>query len=226
MSISQMPSAFQTKAYHQRQTIFHEGQDGSYACIINQGRVEVTREVDGQKVTLAELGRGDLFGEMALICTEKRTASVVALEYTEVVIFDRDRLTKALDASTPLLNNLVRSLIQRLASTTGMVRQQASPPDPMLALAHLAQACMEPCPPDAQGYHNLPLAKLTDHAGAILRMPPKTVKEHLRLLARHHLLILERVGEGVTLRVKAPMQLAQQATALAESLKDCPGQAG
>jgi hypothetical protein len=212
-----MPNTFYTKSYQQGQAIFQEGQDGSYACLISQGSVEVCLEGEGQKVTLSVLGRGDLFGEMALIGTDKRTASVLALEYTEVVIFDRDRLNKALAAGSPLLNNLVHSLIQRLAATTAKVRHHADPAGQLVPLAHLARVCLESCPADAQGYHNLPLAKLTEQAQAIMGLPAKAVKDCLLLLARHHLLVLERVGQGTMLRVKDPDQLPSQTEALAQA---------
>jgi len=56
------------------------------AYIIESGRVEVIK--DDEKV--AEIWTWEIFWEIALIINEPRTASVVALENTEVLVLDKD----------------------------------------------------------------------------------------------------------------------------------------
>jgi CRP/FNR family transcriptional regulator len=60
--------------------VFHEG-DHSDACyIVRAGSFRVTREhSDGRAITLATLGQGDIFGELAMLDGEVRSASVEAL---------------------------------------------------------------------------------------------------------------------------------------------------
>ena len=60
--------------------VFHEG-DHSDACyIVRAGSFRVTREhSDGRAITLATLGAGDIFGELAMLDGEVRSASVEAL---------------------------------------------------------------------------------------------------------------------------------------------------
>src|SRR3954449_6531956 len=60
--------------------VFHEG-DHSDACyIVRDGSFRVTREhSDGRAITLATLGHGDIFGELAMLDGEVRSASVEAL---------------------------------------------------------------------------------------------------------------------------------------------------
>ena len=59
---------------------FREGEIGESMFVLEAGRVEVLRELDGEALTLAELGAGDCFGEMALIECMARSATVKALE--------------------------------------------------------------------------------------------------------------------------------------------------
>ena len=60
--------------------VFHEG-DHSDACyIVREGSFRVTREhSDGRAITLATLGPGEIFGELAMLDGEIRSASVEAL---------------------------------------------------------------------------------------------------------------------------------------------------
>src|ERR1700759_4625585 len=60
--------------------VFHEG-DSSDACyIVREGSFRVTREhSDGRAITLATLGPGEVFGELAMLDGDLRSASAEAL---------------------------------------------------------------------------------------------------------------------------------------------------
>ena len=58
--------------------IIKQGDDGDYYYIICHGKCKVMRaSASGSKVTLAQLGDGDAFGEEALLSDGKRNATVV-----------------------------------------------------------------------------------------------------------------------------------------------------
>jgi CRP-like cAMP-binding protein len=60
------------------QVIVKQGDDGDYYYIICQGKCKVARaSASGSKVTLAQLGDGDAFGEEALLSEGKRNATVI-----------------------------------------------------------------------------------------------------------------------------------------------------
>lgn len=65
--------------------IFHEGDVGDYLYIIVNGEVEVYLEKEGQKKVFAKLGKGEYFGEMALLNQRSRTASVKCLSPVDVL---------------------------------------------------------------------------------------------------------------------------------------------
>ena len=202
---------FTVKSYNQGQTIFREGQEGSYACIINSGKVAVVKKLAGRTVTLAVLEKGEVFGEMALVATEKRTASVLALEYTEVVVLDRERLLSSLRASTPLAQSLIIGLIRRLASTSKMVQKQKDDSEQMMGLANLLQAWTEPQEKDKDGRVHLPYLKLLDYTKATLNLPAPRVEEILDSLAENDLLEMGRGRKGRELVLSKPEKLVVRA---------------
>ena len=65
------------------ETIFREGDAGDTCYVVESGCVRVTRNhSDGRTITLAELRGGDLFGELAMFDSERRSATVEAAEET------------------------------------------------------------------------------------------------------------------------------------------------
>ena len=72
--------------YAAGEIIFSENDVGESAYIIERGRVEVLKMLDGKNVHLAYLGAGEPFGEMGMIDEKPRSATVVAVEETGELI--------------------------------------------------------------------------------------------------------------------------------------------
>ena len=53
--------------------IFQEGEPGDTAYIIEKGSVEINSRIGDKELCIAELGPGDLFGEMALVGNQRRS---------------------------------------------------------------------------------------------------------------------------------------------------------
>jgi CRP/FNR family cyclic AMP-dependent transcriptional regulator len=74
-------------------TIFEEGDRGEECYVIHQGRVKVVRRlVDGQPITLAQVGHGAIVGELALFASDRRSATLQAVEGTTAVAISREDL--------------------------------------------------------------------------------------------------------------------------------------
>ncbi len=95
------------------EVIFRAGDLARNAYIIERGTVEVSTESGGKKIVIAELGKGELFGEMSMIDDAPRSASVTAIEHTEVVVMQRSRFQKPIMAADPLMNMLMRVMVNR-----------------------------------------------------------------------------------------------------------------
>jgi len=67
------------------EVIFNEGDMGDYLYIIMEGEVEVYTTKDGKEKVLAKLGKGEYFGEMALLKKQPRNASIRCLSPVNVL---------------------------------------------------------------------------------------------------------------------------------------------
>lgn len=77
--------AMQKRTYVAGETLFIEGQPGRAVFIIRSGQVELTRRLpDGRIRSLGMLGKGQMFGEMALLEHMQRTASATVAENGEI----------------------------------------------------------------------------------------------------------------------------------------------
>lgn len=101
--------------------IIKQGEQGNCAYLIQSGHVRVYTEHDGKRVELAKLGSGQIFGEMALIFNENRSASVSALEDCNLIILTRQTLQQKLDRSDPTVRAIVTMLTQRVISANNEV---------------------------------------------------------------------------------------------------------
>jgi CRP-like cAMP-binding protein len=101
--------------------IFKEGEEGKRLCILRKGRVEIIKEENEiEHYRLAELGPGEWVGEMALFDAFKRTASVRALEKTEVVFLsfaDLNVLSQEKISYSKIALHLGKTISKRLKST-------------------------------------------------------------------------------------------------------------
>ena len=104
---------FHRRTYSAGATIFGEGDRGGHAYLIERGRVRISANRHGSEFPIAMLGPGELFGEMALIDNERRSATATALDETEVVAISRDQLQEKIEKADPVLALLIRVILKR-----------------------------------------------------------------------------------------------------------------
>lgn len=100
--------------------IFKEGTRGDEAFMIRKGAVDIVVDFEGKPMTIATLGPGEIFGEMALIDELPRAAGAVAAEDTELLIVRSPPFRRRLDAlseSDPVLRYLIDIYVSRLRTT-------------------------------------------------------------------------------------------------------------
>ncbi|HEX7715312.1 MAG TPA: cyclic nucleotide-binding domain-containing protein [Bacillota bacterium] len=88
---------FPVQTFYKNQVIFEEGTPANVAYLLKAGRVELS--VQGkEKVVLAELKPGDIFGETALLLREgRRTETAVALEEAGLIVIYRTAFQEYLE---------------------------------------------------------------------------------------------------------------------------------
>jgi EAL domain-containing protein (putative c-di-GMP-specific phosphodiesterase class I) len=101
------------EVYPAGEIIFKEGDPGNSAYLIEEGSVEVGVSSTQQK----RLGKGELFGEIALIDQQPRTATVHALENTVLIPIPRQLVKELLEKTDPVVRHLLLTILERYRST-------------------------------------------------------------------------------------------------------------
>jgi uncharacterized protein YhbP (UPF0306 family) len=104
----------QTMRIEAGDVIVRQGAPADKFFIIVDGEVEVIREDDGQQRTLATLGSGQFFGEMAILRDAPRMATVKALVPTTVFAMERDAFRALVGQSIGTTDDFDRIIQQRL----------------------------------------------------------------------------------------------------------------
>lgn len=98
--------------YREGSAVFREGDPGKGIYLVVAGAVGVTK--DG--ATLTELGPGANFGEMAMLDEPSRSATVVALEDSELLLITRDAFFQLLKRDPTLAVKVLWNMLLRLSS--------------------------------------------------------------------------------------------------------------
>jgi CRP-like cAMP-binding protein len=103
--------------------VLQKGDIGREMFVILTGKVEILDSLEDDREILAELGPGDIFGEMAIFDKVRtRSAYAVASERSQVLEFNADTLNKFFEHEIPkrFLVNIIGLLCHRLRTTDDM----------------------------------------------------------------------------------------------------------
>jgi uncharacterized membrane protein len=107
--------------------LFHAGDVGDAWYLIERGKVRICVQAkDGHEVTLAELGRGDFFGEMALLDGERRSADAVVAEDARLALLSREHFLSFMRSSPDVALEMLTALANRLRHTDELLRHSAT----------------------------------------------------------------------------------------------------
>jgi len=104
--------------------IFREGDTTQEAYRILKGRVEISIAGEGKSVILAQLGEGDIFGEMAMVDERPRSASAQALEVTECEVLTAENFNEAVLQRPEILIPYLASFFERLRTANDRLRME------------------------------------------------------------------------------------------------------
>ncbi|HEX4341948.1 MAG TPA: ATP-binding protein [Verrucomicrobiae bacterium] len=102
------------KHFSATQEIFHEGATGDGMYAVKSGLVEISTGNAPKRVPLSEVKEGEIFGEMAVVENQPRSANAVAACDTVVWFIPRADLLQLLDKSPALSLSLLREISHRL----------------------------------------------------------------------------------------------------------------
>jgi CRP/FNR family transcriptional regulator, cyclic AMP receptor protein len=107
--------------------LFREGDRGDAMYLIEDGTVRIhVLDADGDEVTLAELSRGDFFGEMALLDGKPRSAQATVLREARLAVLMREDFLTYVRTHPGVALNMLAALTTRLRQTDEMLRQRVT----------------------------------------------------------------------------------------------------
>eukprot|EP00966_Prymnesium_polylepis_P174592 4040322-Prymnesium_polylepis.1 len=120
--------AMRDEQFQEGDRIIQEGEEGDTFYIIITGTVEVTKEVPGSSTPerITKFSDGDYFGELALINSEPRTATVSAMSEIQAMSIDRDSFSRLLGPLQDILRRHARRYSQIEAHQTDGTAMQAA----------------------------------------------------------------------------------------------------
>lgn len=117
-----LASQFELRAYEPGQTILEQDAIGESLYLVKSGTVAVVKSDGAHKQVLAELGQGQLFGEMSLVETELTSAAVRAVDKAECLVLPKFAIEQIMkhdrEFSLKIYQAFCRILSERLRRTT------------------------------------------------------------------------------------------------------------
>ncbi|MGB8346814.1 MAG: Crp/Fnr family transcriptional regulator [Ktedonobacteraceae bacterium] len=110
------------RTFRGSEVIFHRDDPGQVLYVIKEGKVKICLiSPDGQEISLAVLGKGDCFGEFAILDSLPRSADAVAMEKVECYTLQRSDFHNAVMKNPKIAIQIMEVLTKRLRSTDEMI---------------------------------------------------------------------------------------------------------
>jgi CRP/FNR family transcriptional regulator/CRP/FNR family cyclic AMP-dependent transcriptional regulator len=115
-----------TKAFPKDHTVVEENELGETLYMILSGKVKVVNiGPDGKEVILSVLGSGEFFGEMSLLDDEPRSATVISMEKTEMMLLRRKDFLNLWESNKEILSRVLSVISGRLRHANAQIRSLA-----------------------------------------------------------------------------------------------------
>jgi len=116
--LEQLAKYVKSKTFKNREVVCRRGDLGTQMFLIASGRVTLHTDSDeGKELGFGFLNRGDVFGEIALLDSGVRTATVKTIEKTELLVIERRDFLPFLEKTPRAALQLLSTMAARLRST-------------------------------------------------------------------------------------------------------------
>jgi len=117
-----LTSVAKRRTFRSGEVIFHREDPGQVLYMIKEGKVKICIiSPDGQEISLAVLGKGEYFGEFALLDGLPRSSDAVALEKVECYTLQRSDFQNAILKNPKIAILVLEALTKRLRNTDQMI---------------------------------------------------------------------------------------------------------
>ncbi len=113
--LERLSQAARERSYPKNTVILFQNDPGDALYVVLSGQVKIVLTAeDGREVILSVRSQGDFFGEMSLIDEEPRSAHVIAMEDSSLLVLRREDFLRCLREVPEIATGLLRSLCKRL----------------------------------------------------------------------------------------------------------------
>ena len=154
--------------------LYHRGEDGDAMYVVANGRLSVNRpdEASGQETLVAELGRYEVVGEIAVITGESRSVTVRAVRDTGLLRISHTDFEKLMTAQPKAMKRVIRHIVHRLRAPRTTRKRDAVASTRTIAVVSAHEGL------DSAGFARS-LADELLHYGACLRLDAQRVDSAL-----------------------------------------------
>ncbi|RZO48420.1 MAG: Crp/Fnr family transcriptional regulator [Sandaracinaceae bacterium] len=103
------------------EVLFREGEHGEEMYVLQEGAIRITKAVKGEEKTLALLGPGEFFGEMAILNAKPRTATAVVEQQAKVLVLGAKAFERMVVSNAEIAVRLIKRLARRLDSANELI---------------------------------------------------------------------------------------------------------
>jgi CRP/FNR family cyclic AMP-dependent transcriptional regulator len=120
--LRELTAVAKRRTFRAGEVIFHREDPGQVLYTIKEGKVKICIiSPDGQEISLAVLGKGEYFGEFALLDGLPRSTDAIALEKVECYSLQRSDFHNAILKNPKIALHVLEGLSKRLRNTDQMV---------------------------------------------------------------------------------------------------------
>jgi CRP-like cAMP-binding protein len=125
-ALVELGTRLRRRRHEKGDAIFYEGDPGLSLCIVQSGHVKLALiSAEGRELIIDLLGPGDVFGELALLDGEPRSANAVATEATELLLLERDEFIRFLLDRPIIAVELLGIMSRRLRRDAALMEDAA-----------------------------------------------------------------------------------------------------
>lgn len=185
--------------------LFREGDPSEAMFVIKSGKIAITKAKGSSEITLAELGPGDMLGEMAFFDNKPRSAGARAMVDTVVIELPFKALNAQFKTFPEWLKAIVRTVNTHLRNANTKIKNlersaeedtQYFPPHTVTRLmAVLALVASRFGEKTAEGVL-VPPNRLRNYTIQVFQLPTAKMQKLMEILQGYGLMKIEELGEG------------------------------
>lgn len=121
-SLSGLEALFKEKSFEKDALVVGQEDPGDSLYVLTEGRVKVVLYgPSGREVILSTFKPGDFFGEMSLLDNQPRSANVIAIEDSRMLVLDRQSFAKHLSQNPKTALNVLSEMSKRLRRADAII---------------------------------------------------------------------------------------------------------